>query len=346
MLAAGRSAPREAPAGRPRATVVLATREPFADVRVRVSDLLLTDYPAAFLDVVVALDSSVPESVSYPFDAPQVRVVRHQGPDGKPGALNAGVAAATGDILVFADTHQRFRSDAVAVLVRSLLAEPSLGAISGRLDLPEHDPPTLVERYWKLERRLRRDEARLHSAIGVTGAIYAMRRELWAPLPDGLILDDLFVPMRLVLAGHRVGFTDDARATDGRRTAPEQEFRRKARTLTGVFQLCAWLPGVLSPTRNPVWFQFMMHKLARLLTPYLVLLCVLSGGAVVLQHPSGRQFLLWSGVGVVGALALLLILGKARRPLALARWVAAMLAAIVVATYNGLRGHWDVWTRH
>ena len=90
-------------------------------------------------------------------------------------------------------------------------------------------------------------EARIHSAIGVTGAIYAMRRELWAALPQGLILDDLYAPMQVVLRGYRVGFCDAAIATDARRFTPKDEYRRKARTLTGVLQLCAWLPSVLSP---------------------------------------------------------------------------------------------------
>ena len=52
-----------------------------------------------------------------------------------------------------------------------------------------------------------------------------LRRALWAPLRDGLILDDLYVPMRLVLAGHRVGFAPQARAVDGRTFTARQEFR-------------------------------------------------------------------------------------------------------------------------
>ena len=143
------------------------------------------------------------------------------------------------------------------------------------LELPgAHGALNLAERYWRLERWLRKWEARLHSSVGVTGAIYAMRRELWKPLPANLILDDVYLPMRLVLDGWRVGFTDQARARDVRRFEAGQEYRRKVRTLTGVIQVCAWLPGVLNPVRNPIWLQFVFHKLLRLLTPYLVVIAL------------------------------------------------------------------------
>src|SRR5205814_2287338 len=118
---------------------------------------------------------------------------------------------------------------------------------------------------------LRRCEAQVHSCVGVTGAVYAMRRKLWSPLPAGLINDDVYIPMRMVLAGYRIAFADDAHAVETRRPTAQQEYTRKLRTLTGVLQLCAWLPELLVPHRNPIWPQFVIHKLLRLLTPYCLL---------------------------------------------------------------------------
>jgi cellulose synthase/poly-beta-1,6-N-acetylglucosamine synthase-like glycosyltransferase len=177
----------------------------------------------------------------------------------------------------------------------------------------------------------------------VTGAIYAMRRELWTPLPPDLILDDLYVPMRLVLDGWRVGFTDRARAVDARRFAPRQEYRRKVRTLTGVIQLCAWAPRVLNPFRNPVWIQFVCHKLLRLLTPYLVAVVAIAavwqvGQRIVFAESKAPAI----GVGVIVLAAL--AVPRVRRAFATQIvWGVAIQASIVVATFNGLRGRWDVW---
>jgi cellulose synthase/poly-beta-1,6-N-acetylglucosamine synthase-like glycosyltransferase len=254
------------------------------------------------------------------------------------------VRAARGELLVFADTHQRFEPEAIPRLVAAL-ADRRLGAVSGRLVLASRgEGYSPVDYYWRMERWLRRNEARVHSAVGVSGSIYALRRELWTPLPAGLILDDVYVPMRAVLAGHRVGFADDARALETRTPDTSQEYRRKVRTLTGVIQLCAWLPGVLIPVRNPIWLQFVFHKLLRLLTPYLLLVIAAAAvaGAATLsrRHPAVAVLAL-----SVAAAAALLRPRLARRLRGVVWQMGLLQAAVVAATFNGLTGRWDVWNR-
>jgi hypothetical protein len=342
-LASGRAEPVSVPPMTwPTVTAVVATREEPPLVESRVRDLLAADYPADRLTVVVAIDAAHgSDPRAYRVALPGVTVVPGDGAGGKAATLNAAARAATGDILVFTDTHQRFDAGAIRLLVEELLGGP-FDVVSGQLDLPEGRRRSLLEHYWRLERRLRADEARMASAIGVSGSIYAMPRALWAPLPAGLILDDLYVPMRLALAGHRIGFSTRARACDGRRTVVDQEFRRKVRTLTGNFQLCAWLPGVLLPGRNPVWFQFVIHKLLRLLTPWLLLALGLSLLGLAISA-WGWGVLLALMAGIAATVAVAEILGVRRVLLRHARWLLSMQAAILVATLNGVTGRWNVW---
>jgi cellulose synthase/poly-beta-1,6-N-acetylglucosamine synthase-like glycosyltransferase len=328
-------------------SVVLATREPPEAVRARLIDLLTGEWPPGLLDLIVAVDGD-PASYRFAdlFTAPnRLLVVRAEAPGGKAAALNAGVSAAATELIVFTDTQQRFAPDAIPRLVAAL-ADPRFGTVSGALRLGnEADPGSLLARYWQWERRLRAAEARIHSTIGVSGSIYAMRRALWTPLPTALILDDLWVPMHLALRGHRVGFAPAALATDVRTTTSGQEFERKVRTLTGNLQLVAWMPAVLLPWRNPVWLQFLCHKLLRLATPY-----ALAGlGAGILGAAfTIRTSLGWALLGAAAAAALLAAVWRdglgARLRHALG-WVAVMQGAIVIATWNGIRGRWDVWRR-
>jgi len=343
----GHEATPAAGAASPTVTVVIATRDDVPTIRRRVENALAARYDAARLDVVVALDGA--GSGAAPADlgdlGPRVRVVRGDSPGGKAAALNAGVRAARGEVLVFGDAHQLFEPEAVARLVVAL-ADPRVGAVSGCLEVGAHGgPPTLADRYWSYEKRLRDAEARVHSAVGVTGAVYAMKRALWAPLPDGLILDDVYVPMRLVLNGYRVDFVEGAKAIEARRFRAEQEYRRKVRTLTGNIQLCAWLPAVLVPVQNPIWLQFVCHKLLRLLTPYLAVALVVS--AAVLAARGLGHLLAAALIGAAVAITVLLAArpGLRRRALGLVEWGVALQAATVVATINGLRGRWNVWHR-
>jgi len=335
----GRSDPPLAPSPAPLVSVVLATREEGAAVNARVANLLDTEHPSSRLEVVVAI-SAGSGPASYVFDDRRVRVVVADVPGGKWANLNAGVAAAAGEILVFADTAQRFEPATIPALV-SAFSSDAVAAVTGWLALPP-GVPAAVRGYWSMERALRRDEATLHSSIGVTGAVWALRRALWAPLPPGLILDDVYTPMRLVLEGHRIAVSDNAIARDTRAPQREAEFERKVRTLTGVYQVCAFLPDLLRPSRNPVWGQFVVHKLLRLATPFLLALGAVAG-AVGLSTWLFRQGWLLPAVVAVAVVCALVFVTPLRR-VARSAWDALHLQfAAVRATQNAWRGRWDVW---
>jgi cellulose synthase/poly-beta-1,6-N-acetylglucosamine synthase-like glycosyltransferase len=190
---------------------------------------------------------------------------------GKATALNIGVAAATRDIVVFADARQRFSPNAIAELV-SVFHDQAVGAVSGELILVAGDQVGEVHEgvglYWQYEKLIRRSESAIASVVGATGSIYAVRRALYVPLAPNTLLDDFLVPMRIVLAGYRVIFLRAARAFDFPSATASREFSRKVRTLAGNFQAVAMEPRLLDPRANPVLFQFVSHKLLRLIVPY------------------------------------------------------------------------------
>jgi hypothetical protein len=103
-----------------------------------------------------------------------------------------------------------------------------------------------------------------------------MRRTLWRPLPPETLLDDVLAAMRIVLDGKRVVFDDEARAFD--RVAPSgvDESRRKTRTLAGNYQILALEPRLLIPFANPVWIQYVSHKVGRLIVPWCLALALIS----------------------------------------------------------------------
>lgn len=131
-----------------------------------------------------------------------------------------------------------------------------------------------------MEKRLRSDEARLGWLHGVTGAIHALRRDLFRPLPAGTILDDVWMPLHVALAGRWVWMARDAVAYDRTSTGPGEEFTRKLRTLAGNWQLLAFLPMLLDPWRNPVFLAWFSHKLLRLLVPWALLLALLASALI------------------------------------------------------------------
>jgi poly-beta-1,6-N-acetyl-D-glucosamine synthase len=222
-------------------------------------------------EIIVVSDGSTDGSVAVArqFEDRGVRVVEIAQNQGKAAALSQALAEAKHEVVVFADARQRWADDALARLLENF-ADPQVGAVSGDLVL-EAAPGVMagVGLYWRYEKWLRRAESRVASQVGVTGAISAARRELLPrAIPPGTLLDDVYWPLCIAMRGYRVVHDERARAYDRLPENPRDEFRRKVRTLAGNYQMLTLLPGSLLPWRNPVWLQWVSHKLLRLAVPW------------------------------------------------------------------------------
>jgi hypothetical protein len=169
----------------------------------------------------------------------------------------------------------------------------------------------------------------------MTGPIAMMRRADLRPLPEDLILDDVWIPMQLGLAGKRVAFVPEAQAHDAA-FEDDREFRRKARTLAGNYQLFARMPALLSPVANRIWFETISHKIMRLVAPWLlVLLALTSASAAIAGASIAMRALLAGQIAFYAAAA---VGGRAGRLAGVARTFVVLNAAAVAGLYRHLTG--------
>lgn len=269
--------PAPEPGRWPAVSVIVAVHNGAAYVRRKAASLLQQEYPGPRPQLIFVSDGSIDGTADLLARIPGITLVRYAPRRGKPTALNLGATLARGQVLVFTDVRQVVERDAVRALVARLL-EPGTGAVSG--ELCHRDPGTGTARqvglYWRYEKAIRRAESRLHSTAGVTGALYAIRRRDYAPLPADTLLDDVEVPLRVLRRGARVVLEPGARCFDDLETTTGGERRRKVRTLAGNFQVFARNPWLFSPRANPVFWQFLSHKVLRLLMPYALLVALLA----------------------------------------------------------------------
>jgi cellulose synthase/poly-beta-1,6-N-acetylglucosamine synthase-like glycosyltransferase len=328
----------------PSVTVVVAAHNEAAGIEARLQNLLALDYPKERLEIVLGLDGCDDGTAdrAHAYTAKGVRVTAFASRRGKPSVLNALVPTANGEVVVFGDARQRYDPKALRALVAPF-ADPQVGAVSGELILTEGDGKPLERGlgfYWRCEKAIRRSESRVGSVVGVTGAIYAIRRELFEALPPDTILDDVLLPMRIARRGYRVVFEPGARAYDHAPGSPTGEFARKVRTIGGNFQLFArerWLLGF----GNPLWLQTVSHKGLRLLTPVLLALA-LATNLLLLDQPAFALLLAvqvaFYAVALVGH-----ALRDVRIPGLAAPYVACLLAcATAVAFLSYLTGQQKV----
>ncbi len=253
-------------------TVVIAARNEARRIRQRISNLFDQAYPKALLDIVVVSDGSTDDtkSVIEELQTSRVTLVELPTNQGKAAAINVGVGAACGELIVFTDARQIFAPDAVRQLVADF-ADASVGCVSGELFFLEDAESTVATEmgaYWKYEKLIRKAESRTGSVVGATGSIYAIRRSLFKPLPSGAILDDVLTPLAIARQGYRVLFEEQAHAFDIVSKDVSQEWTRKVRTLAGNWQMLSLEPSLLLPRRNPLWWRFLSHKIFRLLVPF------------------------------------------------------------------------------
>lgn len=253
----------------PTVCVVVAVHNEQDRVRAKIQNLRRLDYPVDRIRILFVSDGSTDGTERRLRAEPGVEVLAYAVRRGKPHALNMGVEAAGSEVIVFTDVRQQLEPDAVKHLVRRLW-QPGIGAVSG--ELVHRDPQTQtaahIGLYWRYEKWIRRGESRLASNLGVTGALYAIRREDYTPLPEDTLLDDFEVPIAILRRGKRVVFESRAIISDDLQPNVAGERRRKIRTLTGNFQSFSRNPWLFSPVHNPVFVQFLSHKVFRLLVPY------------------------------------------------------------------------------
>jgi len=334
----------------PSVTIVLAVHNGIALLPYKIQHLLGLDYPN-IQEIVVVSDGSTDGTAEWLArqQHPLLKVIVLQEHSGKAVAVNAGVAQATAELILFVDIRPEIAPGAIQQLVGNF-ADPRVGCVAGELTLRHdgHDAASAAVGglYWRYEQWIRKCEAIIDSPVGVYGGFYAIRRRLAVPQPAGMILDDMFQPLSIIRQGYRSVLDPKAYVYDTWPKKVEGEFHRKVRTLAGNFQLIQLAPWTLTP-ENRVLFQFLSHKAMRLVVPYLLVLMLVSSVALSPVSPVYAVIAVMQVLGWTAAIAGL----SDRFPVMhrIAAPASALLllnAAAVVGLYKFLmtRGPlWKIW---
>jgi cellulose synthase/poly-beta-1,6-N-acetylglucosamine synthase-like glycosyltransferase len=325
----------------PSVAVVVAAHNEAQTIEAKLDNLMSLEYPSDRLQVVIASDGST--------DGTDDAVRRRSGDgfkllsfarSGKAAVLNAAVAAISADVLVFTDANSVLRPNAVHALVRPL-ADPEVGVVAGdqRYTRDGDAEGTAVgERdYWSFDRALKRAQSASGSIVGATGALYAVRRELFEPIPDGLT-DDFYVSLAAVARGARLVFEPEAVAYEAAAPSAAREFRRRARVLTRGLRCVVVMRRLLNPRRYGFFaVQLLSQKLLmRVSVVPLGALAVTSATLLrrgrVYQVAAAAQAVLY-GLGMLGLAAPRSRIAH-RRSVALPAYFCLVNAAQAVALWN------------
>lgn len=282
---------------KPNVSVIMSAYNEEAYIERKIKNLLQSNYPKEKIEILVGSDGSRDRTndILLRISDNRVRAFTFLKRRGKVSVLNELVPKANGEIIVFCDVRQTLDENAISRLAANFHDE-KIGCVSGELIFEKRSSGDGISEgvniYWDYEKLMRKAESDIHSMVGATGAIYAIRRKLYTPPPQDTILDDVYIPLAITRQGYRSIWDEEARAYDRPAFTPDEEYRRKVRTLAGNYQIFKMFKGLLVPFKNAVSIPLLSHKLLRVLAPFFMITIFLSN-LFIARQAHYAFFLIW-----------------------------------------------------
>ena len=176
-------------------SIVIASYNDAAQLEAKLRDLLASPQSQWIGEILIGSDGSTDNTsqVLAALNDSRIQLFSFTNRRGKPAVLNNLVPRCICPIVVLCDARQLLSSDAIPELVANF-ADPRVGVVSGELMFRQQADPTTATRgisaYWRYEKLIRKAEARFRSVPGATGALYAIRKPLFKPIPETTLLDE------------------------------------------------------------------------------------------------------------------------------------------------------------
>ncbi len=329
----------------PRVSMIVAAYNEAASIGAKLDNIMSLDYPRDCFEVIIASDGSSDgtDDIVRGYADRGVRLLSLPR-QGKAPALNAAVAASTGDILVFSDANSMYAPDAIRALARPF-ADSDVGGVAGNqtyLSSKQGGAASGEKSYWTFDQKLKQSQSKAGNAISATGAIYAIRRSLFQTVPDG-VTDDFVTSTRVILQGYRLVYAPDAIAYEPVAKSGGKEFGRKVRVITRGLRSVWTNRALLNPFRYGFYsLQIFSHKVLRRLVvfPLLIMLVVspfLWGQGLIYKLATIVQLIFYS-CALVGALLMQTRIGRAKI-FSIPFFFSLVNLASLKASLNILQGH-------
>jgi cellulose synthase/poly-beta-1,6-N-acetylglucosamine synthase-like glycosyltransferase len=278
----------------PSVTLIVIAHNEEESIGAKLENILALDYPHEQLQVLIGSDGSDDNTHAIVRSYADQNIELHVCPrQGKIPTLNATVAHATGEILVFSDANSMFDVDSIRALTRCF-ADESVGAVAGNqcYNSDSQNAASFAERmYWNFDRFLKQAQSAAGNATSSTGAIHAIRRQLFHPVPSG-VSDDFVISTRAIEQGYRLIFEPDAIAREAVAPTDKAEFSRKSRVIARGLRGLWAVNNLFNPFRFGFYsVQLASHKLLRWSVVWLLPILFITSGILAQTSLVGQLFL-------------------------------------------------------
>ena len=206
---------------------------------------------------------------------------------GKPNVLNDLVSKAKGDILILTDANVLLNESTITGLVKHF-KNPEIGLVDSRMvntGIKKNGISRQESAYISMEANLKHREGLIWGTMmGPFGGCYAMRKNLFIPVPENFLVDDFFLNLNVLK--NRKKSINDMKVTVSEDVSDilSEEFRRKKRIAAGSFQNLSHYAGLLWPPYTSLSFSFFSHKILRWFGPLFLFLIIISNTFIFMRN--------------------------------------------------------------
>ncbi|HOC95069.1 MAG TPA: glycosyltransferase family 2 protein [Candidatus Cloacimonadota bacterium] len=334
----------------PSITVICPAYNEERDIEAKIKSFLALDYPKDKIRMLVVSDDSTDRTneIVRNYTGQRIDLIVQKPRRGKQAAHNLVLPQIDSDLVLSTDATAIFESGSVKLLAGVLMSDPAIGMVSGMVKPEKKGEKQSGEGlYIQYESFLKDLDSRFYSVLVSIGAIYLIRRDLFAEVEENSA-DDFERTLHVLDKGYKVKFVKDAIVIEDETEFATEELSRKVRIITQEWYCVQRNPGLLNPFKHfRVSWMLFSHKVMRWLFFVPVILIWASTAYLSFTNWFWRILnIVLTFFLVMGALELIAQKHKKHIPLmGLPAYFVAMLIASLQAFINFLTGkNYKLWS--
>jgi cellulose synthase/poly-beta-1,6-N-acetylglucosamine synthase-like glycosyltransferase len=249
----------------PEVCLIIACYNEGEILKEKISNTLRLKYPSEKLNICFVTDGTSDGSEKIVNEYKELQLFHSEERKGKNAAINRVLPLIKSPILIFCDANTFLNEDAIINIVRHYKSD-LVGAVAGEKRVMTHDDKDVAGSgegaYWKYESALKKWDSELNTVVGAAGELFSVRRELMPIVPDGILIEDFYVSMKIAQLGFKVVYEPEAYAMETGSESISEERKRKVRIAAGGIQsILIFLPLLNIFKYGWLSFQYVSHQL-------------------------------------------------------------------------------------
>lgn len=278
----------------PKVTLIVPAYNELDILPQKIHNTLALDYPTDLLDIIFITDGSTDDCTTLLQSFSNMLHLHQPERKGKMAAMNRAMQFVKTPIVVFSDANTLLNSIAIREMVRHY-ANETIGGVAGEKKVIATQQDNLVGQgeglYWKYESAMKQLDSNLYTVVAAAGELFSIRTNLYIPLPEDTVLDDLVLAISTCKQGYTIAYEKNAYAIETPSINLYEERKRKIRIAAGAAQAVARLGIVPSSTNWMLNFQFFSRRIIRwIISPIALPIILTSNILLVIQYRAGMLY--------------------------------------------------------